>query len=111
MTGESLTPEARAAVDRLLDVPDTTYNGWRNYPTWAVHLWLTNEPGSYEESTALVRFHRDRGGLKIDGDDALREYVRDLVERDEASLAADLLGYALDQVDWRQVADALASDD
>jgi hypothetical protein len=23
------------------------YNGWSNYETWCVHLWLTNEEGSY----------------------------------------------------------------
>ena len=24
------------------------YNGWTNYETWAVALWIGNEPGSYE---------------------------------------------------------------
>jgi hypothetical protein len=26
---------------------DQTYNGWANYPTWAVNLWMANERGLY----------------------------------------------------------------
>ena len=25
-----------------------SYNGWTNYETWAVKLWMDNEEGSYE---------------------------------------------------------------
>lgn len=83
------------------------YNGWSNYPTWAVALWLDNDPGTYEESRAIVR---GASGLQIHADDALREYVREMVELDEASLRADLLGFALDSVDWREITDALLDD-
>jgi hypothetical protein len=24
------------------------YNGWANYETWAVKLWMDNDPGEYE---------------------------------------------------------------
>ena len=26
---------------------DTTYNGWPNYQTWNVMLWMDNEEGAY----------------------------------------------------------------
>ena len=28
----------------------STYNGWTNYETWNVALWIDNERGTYEES-------------------------------------------------------------
>tara|TARA_R100001443_G_scaffold90782_1_gene97275 strand:+ start:6053 stop:6346 length:294 start_codon:yes stop_codon:yes gene_type:complete len=29
------------------DLTDTTYNGWTNYETWNVALWLGNDEGLY----------------------------------------------------------------
>lgn len=28
------------------------YNGWTNYETWNVHLWITNEEGIYRAMVA-----------------------------------------------------------
>ena len=30
-----------------MDAPDTTYNGWTNYETWNVALWVDNDEASY----------------------------------------------------------------
>ena len=27
---------------------DKSYNGWKNFETWVVNLWLTNEQYPYE---------------------------------------------------------------
>ena len=35
-----------------------TYNGWSNYETWAVALWLDNERGSYEYWREQAAEHR-----------------------------------------------------
>lgn len=36
-------------------VEDTTYNGWKNYPTWCVNLWLSNDEGLYNETLCSER--------------------------------------------------------
>jgi hypothetical protein len=92
-------------------VTDETYNGWNNYPTWVVNLWLSNDEGLYNETRALVRAARVELDPVTDAvwpvADAIRDFVRDDVAPDlGASFAADLLGYALDQVDWFEIADA-----
>jgi hypothetical protein len=93
---------------------DETYNGWKNYPTWAVNLWLSNDEGLYHHAREIVRDAKQSGEdtgthttVRVDVADQLRYWVReDLAPDLGASFAADLLGYALDCVDWFEIADA-----
>ena len=39
------------------NLTDETYNGWQNYATWNVALWLQNDPGLYE----MARGYRHHG--------------------------------------------------
>ena len=36
---------------------DETYNGWSNYATWNVTLWLQNDPGYYD----MACMYREHG--------------------------------------------------
>ncbi len=36
---------------------DQTYNGWTNYQTWNVALWLGNDEGLYD----MARMYREHG--------------------------------------------------
>ena len=78
------------------------YNGWPNYETWAVNLWLTNDPGSYEASREVA----------ANGADALKSWVEDCTfeEIKQSSMVADLLGSALSRVNWRKIAKSLNED-
>ena len=86
------------------------YNGWRNKPTWLVHLWLSNDEGTYNDARAIVR----EGLLRTDRErmNALSDYVESLVLGDEppASLATDLLAWALAYVDWPRIVEAFLED-
>jgi hypothetical protein len=91
---------------------DTTYNGWKNYPTWNVNLWLSNDEGLYRETLERVHNPQVAPGDRIAVADELKSWVRDELAPDlGASFAADLLGYALDEVDWLEIADAWIADE
>ena len=88
------------------------YNGWKNYPTWNVQLWLTNDQGLYNVTLDLVESavyaaKQSDTPSRVLVADTLKAWVRDDMAPDlGASFAADLLGYALDSVDWFELADA-----
>jgi len=90
------------------------YNGWKNYETWVVALWIDNEPHTYEQRRQMAReaiadatpnpLSPSMDTARWDYEQALRQWIRDEVESQEAGLASDLLGSALDNVDWREIA-------
>lgn len=98
------------------------YNGWQNYATWAVHLWLTGDELSYNRWRSVARgaLHaaarvpvEERHGFTTEecARIALAEVLREKLSADpvveQASLTADLLTWALAQVNWQNVASAL----
>jgi hypothetical protein len=81
------------------------YNGWANYPTWCINLWLTNDSATYD---ALVRLVRRTSERKLYT--ALEEWVEELLPDLGASFSADLLGWAVEQVDWHELAEHYMAD-
>ena len=78
---------------------NTTYNGWTNYETWLVNLWLTNDQDTDQEAREVAAF----------GADALSDWVEELVLESvpPSSLASDLLSAALGWVEWYEIAESL----
>lgn len=83
-------------------------NGFANYPTWIVALWLDNSQDSqrfWAEYAKAVRRHAD----------PLRVLAEKLKEAHASvpfpAVYGDLLSYALDQVDWHELASHLLADD
>ena len=101
---------------------DKKYNGWTNYETWAVNLWMSNDEGSYrywEETAQEVWADAEAGTYdwqtrEFQADYALAERLKDEHEENvpvaEASVYTDLLQAALDSVNWQEIAEHLLAD-
>jgi len=86
------------------------YNGWTNYETWCVKLWIDNDQGLYETAQEICCGHRsERYGLAGREDD-LQGYLGNLMPRLEASFASDLLGHAFYRVNWREIVETIRED-
>ena len=93
------------------------YNGWKNYETWAVALWIDNEEWSYNETRSQAQvFTEDpedeRNGRTVEGvyADWLKEYVEETMPDLGASLWSDLLNAAFGEVDWYEIAENYLSE-
>ncbi len=111
---------------------DKTYNGWSNYETWNVKLWLDNEQSSYsywQEATREAIEEASEGGLsayaKLTGTEiftpkerailTLERRLKEEIENDTpdlgASMWSDLLNAALSEVDWHEIATSMIEDE
>jgi hypothetical protein len=83
------------------------YRGWTNRATWAVNLWLNNEP----EPQAVLEDIARKPGESFEHEDELREYVEELLtEKQEVrGLGAHLLDIILDEVNWVEILDEAVS--
>jgi hypothetical protein len=90
---------------------ENTYNGWTNYQTWVVKLWIDNEQHSQE-------YWLDRAAQCLkesegDKDEARYNLSSELeIEHDECApevsgVFADLLQRSMGLVEWREIADSL----
>ena len=95
------------------------YQGWTNYETWNVALWIDNDQGTYEmvkewakeawkeaETPKYPWLTQERGAVYI-----LAERIKELVGDGnplggDASMYTDLLNGALFEVNWREIATA-----
>lgn len=89
------------------------YNGWTNYETWAVALWLDNEQGSYDywrERAREVFGEYESGDQDNDKQCAYSVLADELQEQHQEALpevqgfAADLLNAAMSEVNWYEIA-------
>ncbi len=93
---------------------DKEYNGWTNYETWNVALWLGNEQGSerYWASEAEDRFREAESSRSFTREDRaaldLAEQLKNEIEETApelgASMFSDLLSAALSEVNWLEIA-------
>ncbi|MBL8121314.1 hypothetical protein JNM87_01005 [Candidatus Saccharibacteria bacterium] len=80
----------------------TGYNGWTNYETWLVALWLNNDRLTYE---ALEAIKAESGSVRGKAEQ-LEELVQELYEFEPVSLIADFVNAALGRVNWVEIVTA-----
>jgi hypothetical protein len=87
------------------------YNGWANYETWVVKLWLDNEEASYRYWVEEARcWHGRDDGAAPGLARRLKDELTEAAPLDQPSLYSDLLWAALDEVDWLEIAESYLED-
>ena len=95
------------------------YNGWKNYETWNVKLWLDNEQGTQElqrewaeqaKATPKNEVWTREETTRFTLADIVKEFVEANVPDTEPSMYGDLLGAAISRVDWNEIAENILSD-
>ncbi len=83
------------------------YTGWSNYATCTVKRWIDRRQGDYEYWKERAR--------DCDNANQLAQELKDTIEdanplAETASMFSDLLGAALCDVNWHEIAVAMLSD-
>ena len=90
-----------------------SYNGWANYPTWAVNLYLgdyfTERTQEYiaQSYSGEVSVYGVADNLRTDFEEIIYDRFPDNDKREGIdNLIADLFSSATDVIDWRELAEA-----
>jgi len=89
------------------------YNGWTNYETWVVNLWMDNEQGSQEffrETAKEIYDAAEPSDSFTQAEHARFRFADWLKQHYDENIPAmrgvygDLLGAALGAVNWNEIA-------
>lgn len=91
------------------------YNGWYNYETWVVNLWMDNEEGIHdywrEQAQEIYKETEptDNTPKTIQAKWNLANIIKEQITEnnpliEEATLYSDLMSAALSEVNWDEIA-------
>jgi hypothetical protein len=84
---------------KVLNMNTATYNGWHNYETWNVSLWINNDEGFYNLISEMTNDARDEDELASSLESLIMDEAPQLT-----GIYADLLTTSLRAVDWNELA-------
>ena len=90
------------------------YNGWTNYETWLVNLWMDNCEGAQQYWSEIAQESIDQHNDNCEPENwfyfegVLKEFLEEIRDGREG-LAGDLLGAAISEVDTRDIAKSWVS--
>lgn len=93
---------------------ETAYNGWANYETWNVNLWLANDEGFYNDVTrmarrAMVANTHDEATAELA--DAIQEFVSEVRVLNGGTFGDLSEDRSFARVDWEEVAASWLEDE
>lgn len=84
---------------------DDGYNGWANYETWNVNLWIQNDEGFYNAMVEELRDILDRH--EWDWENVSLAEVRGMVRNVIGPKTPDGVRTTDINIDWLEISDAL----
>jgi hypothetical protein len=84
-----------------------SYNGYENYQTWAVALWLDNDESTSDLISDIIKHTRS----DYDASDQLKDIIEDMNPlADQASMFTDILNSALSDVNYLEIIESHKED-
>lgn len=83
---------------------DKSYNGWKNYETWSIALFIDNEQYLQEEFSEEIKKYK-KGKLSItEIEDWMKDWVYDWMGvEDLNSYQQQMLNASLEEVSYREI--------
>ena len=116
----------KVTTTEVKTLPEPTYNGYTNKPTWSIMSWINNDAFIYKTIMNKMKddqvYHRNngrqfikgdnRGSYKIDLAEYLCHYFDDYKPNAVGVKACinDILGYTMSIINWEEIAEHLIDD-
>ena len=122
---ENQVKQLQSKINEMIE--SKKYNGWKNYETWNIKLWLDNDHPSYDlyhewlndaKEAAIIEDKENHSEFLTIEDhtkrilaDKIKEYTEENNPlNDTANVYTDLLNSALSEVDYYEIEENIMSD-